>query len=302
MVKVEKINYARWDNCIKISNDEIELIVTTDVGPRIIHYGFSGEENHLKIFEAHKGKTGSEEWLSYGGHRLWHSPEEFPRTYDTDNFPCEYEILENGIRIKSEMDPKVQVEKEMEISVSENGTQVEIKHTITNKNSWDIDFAVWAITVMAQGGREIIPQIKEGPKLLPNRTLALWTYTKMNDPRVKWLDEYIFLDQNPKLENAFKIGLPVIDGWAAYSNFEQLFVKYFDFIEDAQYPDFGFSSYETYTNDEILEMETLSPIWTVSPSESIEHTEKWELHKNVLRPENEDDVRKNILPLLNPFI
>jgi len=299
MVKIEKINYEGWDNCIKISNNEVELVVTTDVGPRIIHYGFKGEENHLKVFEEHKGKKGSNEWLSYGGHRLWHSPEEFPRTYDTDNFPCEYKILENGLCIKSPMDPKVQVEKEMEITLSDKGTIVKIKHIITNKNSWDIDFAAWAITVMAQGGREIIPQIKEGPKLLPNRTLALWTYTKMNDPRVLWLEDYIFLDQNPKLENAFKIGLPVIDGWSAYSNFGQLFVKYFDFIEDAQYPDFGYSSYETYTNNEILEMETLSPIWTVSPSESIEHIEKWELHKNVLRPENEDDVRNNILHLIS---
>jgi len=299
MVKIEKINYAGWDNCIKISNNEVDLIVTTEVGPRIIHYGFKGEENHLKVFEEHKGKKGSSEWLSYGGHRLWHSPEEFPRTYDTDNFPCKYKILENGLLIKSEMDPKVQVEKEMEITLPEKGTRAKIKHTITNKNSWDIEFAAWAITVMAQGGREIIPQIKVGPKLLPNRTLALWTYTRMNDPRVKWLEDYILLDQNPNLENAFKIGLPVIDGWAAYSNFGQLFVKYFDFIEDAQYPDFGYSSYETYTNNEILEMETLSPIWTVSPSESIEHIEKWELHKNVLRPENEDDVRNNILHLIS---
>lgn len=298
MVRTEKINFSGWDNCIRISNGETELTVTTEVGPRILQYGFCGRENHLKIFEEHKGRTASREWLSYGGHRLWHSPEEFPRTYDEDNFPCEYQLLENGIRIKSVMDPKVQVEKEMEITLAPKGTKVTVKHKVTNKNAWDIEFAVWAITVMAQGGREIIPQITDGPKLLPNRTLALWAYTKMNDPRVSWLENYIFLDQNPNLENAFKIGLPVTQGWAAYSNFGQLFVKYFDFIEDAQYPDFGYSSYETYTNNEILEMETLSPLWIVSPSESIEHTETWELFDNIVRPENEEDVENNIIPLI----
>jgi len=297
-VKISKTDYLGWANCVKISNGIVELIVTTDVGPRIIHYGFKGGPNHMKVFTDQAGKTGSDEWMSYGGHRIWHSPEEKPRTYDEDNFPCEWKKIENGIWTRAVMDPWTQVEKEMEIVLDPTSSQVTINHRITNRNAWDVEFSVWCLTVMEAGGREIIPQIIEGPELLPNRTLTLWTYSKMNDPRVTWLDKYIMLDQDTEATTPFKIGLPVPAGWIAYANFGQLFVKKFDFVEDADYPDFGLCSYETYTNNEMMELESLSPLWLVEPGDAIEHIEVWELHDNVEKPENEKEIDKMILPII----
>ena len=37
---VEMIPYRRWKNNVRLSNGDIELVVTLDVGPRIIHCGF----------------------------------------------------------------------------------------------------------------------------------------------------------------------------------------------------------------------------------------------------------------------
>jgi hypothetical protein len=297
-VKITKTEYLGWANCVKISNGVVELIVTTDVGPRIIHYGFKGGPNHLKVFSGQAGKCNADEFMLYGGHRLWHAPEEMPRTYDEDNFPCEWKKIENGIWIRSVMDPWVQVEKEMEIVMDPVSSQITINHRLTNRNAWDIEYAAWGVTQMAEGGREIIPQITDGPELLPNRTLTLWAYSKMNDPRVAWLDKYIMLDQDIKVKNAFKLGLPVPDGWAAYANFGQLFVKRFDFIDGADYPDFGLCSFESYTSGEFLEMESLSPLWLVEPGDAIEHIEIWELHDQVERPQNEKDITKMILPII----
>ncbi len=297
-VKISKTEYLGWANCIKISNGIVELIVTTDVGPRIIHYGFKGGPNHMKVFAEQAGKTGADEFMIYGGHRIWHSPEERPRTYDEDNFPCEWKKVENGIWTRSVIDPWAQVEKEMEIVLDPISSQVTINHRITNRNAWDIEYSVWCLTVMAAGGRQIIPQITEGPDLLPNRTLTLWTYSKMNDPRVTWLDKYIMLDQDTEATTKFKIGLPVPAGWAAYANFGQLFVKRFDFIEEADYPDFGLCSYETYTDKDMAEMESLSPLWLVEPGDAIEHIEVWELHDKVEKPENEKEIDRLILPII----
>ncbi|MHB1483599.1 MAG: hypothetical protein ACYCYI_02955 [Saccharofermentanales bacterium] len=297
-VKISKTEHLGWPNCIKISNDIVELIVTTDVGPRIIHYGFKGGPNHMKVFCEQAGKTGADEWMSYGGHRLWHSPEERPRTYDEDNFPCEWKKVAGGIWTRSVIDPWTQVEKEMEILLDPDSTQVTINHRITNRNAWDIEYSVWCLTVMEAGGLEIIPQISGGPELLPNRTVALWSYSKMNDPRVHWLDKYIMLEQDVKAKTPFKVGLPVPDGWVAYANFGQLFVKRFDFIEDADYPDFGLCSFETYTNSEMTELESLSPLWLVEPGDGIEHVEVWELHDQVERPGNEKDIEKMIMPII----
>ncbi len=44
METVERLNLP---NCLRLSNGEIELIVTTDVGPRVIGYSFVGGENVL---------------------------------------------------------------------------------------------------------------------------------------------------------------------------------------------------------------------------------------------------------------
>ena len=57
-VKVEKVAYQGWPNCYRISNGTVELIVTTDVGPRVIRFGFPGGENEFMEEAAQLGKTG----------------------------------------------------------------------------------------------------------------------------------------------------------------------------------------------------------------------------------------------------
>ena len=45
--KMEKKAYAGWPNCVWLSNGKVDVVVTTDVGPRIIRYGFVGGQNLL---------------------------------------------------------------------------------------------------------------------------------------------------------------------------------------------------------------------------------------------------------------
>ena len=85
-VKIEKVEYHGWKNALRISNDTVELIVLTEVGPRIISYRFLGEQNEFHEVPEHSGQTGGNDFRSYGGHRLWVSPE-VDRTYFPDNVP-----------------------------------------------------------------------------------------------------------------------------------------------------------------------------------------------------------------------
>ena len=86
---MEKVSYRGWSNCHRLANDEVELIVTGDVGPRVIRFAPVGGDNLFKEFDDMMGRTDDEEWLIYGGHRFWHAPEEKPRTYYPDNAPVE---------------------------------------------------------------------------------------------------------------------------------------------------------------------------------------------------------------------
>ena len=90
-MEIVKCSYGGWDNCLEISNEQVKLLITLDVGPRVIFYGFIDGQNMFKNFDEQMGLTGGDEWRIYGGHRLWHAPEVAPRTYSPDNEPVNYE-------------------------------------------------------------------------------------------------------------------------------------------------------------------------------------------------------------------
>ena len=149
----------------------------------------------------------------------------------------------------------------------------ELTHKIANNSMWDVELAAWALSVMAPGGTAVVP-IPEGDKtsLLPNKYLAVWPYTNMADPRVSWGKRLITLKQDKTAKTKFKFGLNAEDGWLAYVNNGVAFVKNFAHLVDAEYPDNG-CSIEVFTNGDMLEIETLSPLYVLAPGEEIEHVE-----------------------------
>jgi len=296
-VSIQKQAYAGWENCMVLSNGIVDLVATTDVGPRIIRFGFCGKENEFCEMQEQIGRTGDSEWHIYGGHRLWHSPEQMPRSYSPDNSPIECRKIKNGLVLDQPVEPWTQIKKEIEVVLSPDKAEAYLLHRLTNKGAWEVELAAWALTVMAPGGMEILPQSSGGDPLLPNRMISLWTYTRLNDRRVYLGEKYITLQQDTSAKQPFKIGFPNRDGWAAYANHNHLFVKQFDMVDDAVYPDYSASSYETYTNERMLEMESLSPLALLAPGEFIEHREVWKLFDGVEVPLNEDEIDKKILPL-----
>lgn len=297
-ISIKKVEYRGWTDCFRISNGVIDVVATTAVGPRIIRFGFVGGENEFCEVADQAGTTDGKDWKIYGGHRLWHSPEHSLRTYESDNGPIQCEIIENGIKLSQPMEPWTQVVKEIELTVSPDKNRVDVLHRIINHGAWEIELAIWAISVMAPEGREVIPQPVKDTGPLPNRMISLWPYTKMNDSRVQWGEKYVFLDQDTDAAGPFKFGIPNEDGWAAYFNRGRLFIKKFNFYDEAVYPDFGSSTYETYTNNFMTEMESLSPLALIENGESIEHTESWFLFDDIGRPESEKEAGAVLKPIL----
>ncbi len=296
---MEKVSYGGWPNCLRLSNGEIELIVTTDVGPRVIRFGFVDGQNILKEFADHLGQTGGDEWLSYGGHRLWHAPEADPRTYYPDNVPVDYSWKDGTLKLIQPLEETTGIQKEMKFTLTSGSNQVTVVHRLINRNLWAVELAPWALTVVAQGGRGILPQeeYRSHPEyLLPARPLTLWHYTDMQDPRWIWGTKYIQLKQYPDAETKQKIGIRNSRGWAAYYLNGDLFLKRFDLDSDADYPDFG-CNLEVYTDPDILELETLGPLTSLQPDAAVEHVEEWSLHKMKVG-EEESQIDEKILPLL----
>ncbi len=299
MVIIEKILYHGWPNCQKLSNDMIELIVTADVGPRVIHLGLKGGENELYENPADVGVMGGNTWHNYGGHRLWHAPEDTLRTYAPDNDPVQVKLVKNGARFTSKVEPNG-VQKVIEITLSETAPKVKVKHTLINHNLWPIPLAVWALTVMKAGGKVIVPHSPKkthDEQLTPTHSLAIWGYTKMDDPRWTWGDKYFFLRQDSNSTLCQKIGSTNTLGWAACYRNGNVFIKKFGYDPKSTYPDFN-CNFETYTDHQILEIETLGPNVLLQPGEKAEHVEEWSLFKGIKEINNDKDVDQYILPLL----
>lgn len=301
---LEKVNYKGWPNCYQLSNGQIDLIVTTDVGPRIIRFGFVDANNEFKEFEEMAGQTGGQTWRAYGGHRLWHAPEEMPRTYYPDNSPVALETHDGFVRLVQPSEPTTGIQKEIDLRLQPDSAQAIITHRLRNSNLWSVELAPWALSIMAPGGVAIIPLPPRGShaeNLQPSNSLTLWAYTNMADPRWTWGHKYVLLRQDPEALLPQKIGARVSDGWAAYARDGHLFVKTFDYLPDARYPDFD-STVELFTDGQILEVETLGPLVDLAPGATVEHVERWFLFREVPAPEDEAGVEAHVLPKVRAAI
>jgi hypothetical protein len=299
-MKTEKIQYRGWKNCYRLFNNLVDLVVTADVGPRVIRFGFIDQPNEFKEFAIEIGKTGGDEWRSYGGHRLWHAPEAMPRSYAPDNSPVEILLSDTGVHAIQPVETQTGIQKEMEISLEEESAHVSILHRLRNLGIWPVELAAWCLSVMDVGGTAIIPLPPRGPhpeNLLPKSTLAIWAYTDLTDKRLALGKQYVLLRQDTHKSSPQKVGASVPDGWVAYARAGHLFVKTFDYEPEAVYPDMG-CSFESWTNHEMLELETLSPLVYLEPGDEVEYIEDWFLFDGVRAPANEDDVSKIILPVV----
>src|SRR5437763_2762251 len=150
-VKIEKTHYRGWPNCYRISNSEVELIVTTDIGPRVIRYGFAGGQNLFKEFNEQMGKSGEPAWQARGGHRLWMGPEDSVLTYALDNSPIQAQVNGEVIELIGNVEKETALQKQLTIRLAATGSGVEVLHRITNRGARAREFAPWALTMMAQG-------------------------------------------------------------------------------------------------------------------------------------------------------
>lgn len=297
---MEIIAYGGWEKCIRLSNGKIELITTLEVGPRIIRFGFVDGENIFYEDPNQMGKTLGDAFRLYGGHRLWVSPEIPGFTDYPDNFPVEYRAEKNSVIAASPVEKATQLQKRIEISINEN--IVLVNHIITNYANETIEIAPWALSVMRSGGVGFFPQEEyqsHTEKLLPVRPLVLWGYTDMSDERWSWGKQLIKLKQTSNNQPQ-KVGALVTQGWAGYVWGDMIFLKGFDYRENVKYPDFG-CNFETFTNESMLELESLGPLVHLKPNQSVEHIEKWMLIRNFKMPENDDVLLKKVNDYLLDF-
>ncbi|MFB6093373.1 MAG: hypothetical protein ABEJ77_00325 [Halanaeroarchaeum sp.] len=279
-VAVERRSHDRWDEAVAVSNGTIELLAPTSVGPRIVHFGVEGEENEFRLFGEDRA-----DWPLVGGHRLWHAPEDPSRTHVPDLDPVEVRLFEDGVELRRSAHDRTGIEKAITVRMAAEGASVEVTHELTNRGAWPIEFAPWAISVLRPGGMAVLPlSSQDDPNAVaPDRSITYWPYSTPGDERLAYGDDRISVVQESACDGPLKVGTSPGDCWVAYRLDDHAFRKDFECVPEEPYPDRD-SGAAVYTNAEMLELETLGPLRTVDPDESVEHVETWTLVDDVDGP------------------
>lgn len=300
MVNTKEIeSFKDYGKCLCITNGVIEAYVTVDIGPRIIRFGFVGGQNILcsnrKAFPPMGDKTFADyygegkHWENLAGHRIWVSPESYPETYYPDLEPVHYELTEFGAVFTPAPEKENGVAKSLEIKMDPDDANMQVTMRVKNISADDKTFSVWGLSVSEKGGTLIIPMNTNDTGLLPNRIISVWPYTDMSNDRIYWGSRYVTIRQDEKYEQPIKLGFDLNCGTVYYCLNDDIFRKSFDTNHpDGKYPDGG-CSFETYTNENMIEVESLSELKTVKSGELSELTESWSLYKNPC----ETDFRKD---------
>lgn len=254
-----------------IENDFLRVDYCTTVGPRVIGlYAKQAEVELLVPTPDIHWSTPHGEYYLYGGHRIWKAPEDSFYNCPEDNVTVASE--NDRVRLQSGVDASG-LQKEISFRLDEN--RVLLTHQIIWHGHEPIELAPWTITQLPLGGVAILPQssIQEGSA--PNRSLAVFPYASITDPRLELHDDLILV-HGAASEKVFKAGSYNPFGWAAYLLEKVLFVKRFPVSDFRMLPDMG-SNVETYVWDAYLELETLGKLTWLNPGEAVSFEETWEV-------------------------
>ena len=262
----------------RLENDFLALDYLTQAGPRIVRLIPRGLGQNL-LAETPDARLPSPygPMRLWGGHRLWHAPEMLARTYVPDDGGLSVERGADSVALRYD-EAHTGIRKEMVVRLAPHAPRVELVHRLTNTGLWPVELAPWAITMLRAGGVAVLPTPVDDPDgLLPNRLIALWPYSRWDDPRLRLTNEAIEIHTQP-LAQPFKIGYMNRAGWMSYRYEGVTFRKRWTPQPGQPHVDFGCNA-ESYTNDKMIELETLGPLVRLDLGETVEHMEVWEVEE-----------------------
>ena len=282
------VPFAGFSRALAIESGPVTAIATLEVGPRILFLGETGGQNMLRVPDREGGRLDDGAYHGYGGHRLWTAPEDRVETYAPENAPPVYSE-EAGAHVFQIPANEFDIAKRMAVAPDGAGG-FRLRHTIRNEGDRVQRLAPWGITVMAPGGECVFPQaefVAHTDRLLPVRPLVLWGYARMADPRFTWGDHVVRVRHDAG-RGPLKIGALVEQGIAVYANGGHTFVKRFSAAMAGDYPDMG-CNFETFTREDMLEVESLAPLVTMAKGEEATLDETWYLLLNEVPPTGDEE-------------
>ncbi len=154
-----------------LANQHLRVDYLAEAGPRLVRLSLTGSEVNLMAEVPDLSlETPFGDFYLYGGHRLWHAPEAFPRTYLPDNDGLTIDEFEGGVRLRQPTERATSIQKSIELRLEPDRPALVVQHSLHNVGLWPVELAPWALTQVALGGVAVLPQQAPVPSTyLPTR-------------------------------------------------------------------------------------------------------------------------------------
>ncbi len=284
-MNIKETVFEGFNDCFELSVGSEKMIVTAGFGPRILYYG-SGVSGNILYVDKNPMKK-EKGFRNYGGHRFWLAPETIV-TARADNNPCEVTRKDGYLKVTA-LDRDYHLEKSL--IISEKNGRFQVKHMVLNTGKMVYMASLWGLTcVRADSGTIFFPWASVGNwKLCKIIYWQKWAKqkTSINSRQYKQTPDLFLVKP---IGRVGKIGSTGYEGFIGISQKNYTFIKKYDYIYSANYPDDN-CSVEVYTCKNFSELETLSPIYMLNPGKPMTHTEEWVLAGRAVDPENGDEIR-----------
>lgn len=255
--------------------DPYRVMVATAFGPRILGLRRDGGPEQFAYLgdEAGLDYPGGGRYRFRGGHRLWAAPEKPEITYAPDDRRCGVTSSDNRL---STSGPADNAGLAKQLQVTADGDRLVIDHLLTNAGPVAIAVGAWGITQFPLGGMAILP-VAGSPASNPyqaNRSVALWPYTNLADPRLSWSEGCLVIGGTPGPR--LKIGSGPRPGRLGYLRDGYLFTKAIPAATAGEHTDLGAVG-QVFVENAFLELESVGPVEMLEPGCSLSHREVWQV-------------------------
>ncbi|MBN2535163.1 MAG: hypothetical protein JXB88_19940 [Spirochaetales bacterium] len=268
---------------VEIVTDSIQLVITTDFGPRIVFWGRPDKEN-LLVWAPGKFTRG--EWDLLGGHRVWSTrplADECEETYRIDDLSCEVQRIDSGWIITAPCDSYNNTRRGIGVRVL-GDNKVEIDNFLINTGDMLYSGGVWSVT-------STLPD-KTTQYGIPLGDGSMWDYCKIvmfrrwdehfgsfNDDQFSFTHDMMMVNPGGK-EN--KRCVQADRGIIAMHDPARkvLFAKKAGYDRHGIYPYGCNLAVYIAPGNEMVEMETMGPERMLKPGESLHNKEVWVLESS----------------------
>lgn len=282
MVKISAVEHSGLA-AIEIVERRTRVVIVHAIGPRIAWFGFVDRDNLLFWDEAGQHTRG--DWRLYGGHRLWTTrpgADESEEAYSPDNRPCRVRELGGGIAVVAPPD-RSQLEKTLVVRA--DGPDWIVEHRIRNTGDMLWSGGAWALTCTAprtgtRGTRYHIPLDGGDPRwdlftmVVPRR----WGGThrsRLADPQFQILEDEIVI--RARGAEAKRMVFAPRGTLRMSDPLRGELTKRAAPVRGGAYPLGTNLAVYLAPQSFMVELETMSPIVTLSPGASLSHVERWTL-------------------------